>query len=234
MLIITILPSEAYSYDSRIRLGITVFADRRNGVSEEDARVITNTLTNALAGSPGIRIFERHQLDAALRELNLRRNVAMDESTIMELGRIAGLQYVIIASIDSLGRSEYRSEQILSRISSRRPHGDFSSVTERHEVSMRLLDVATGEVRFSFVEEGTAQDIRSRAWGVTTSTHGNLKTRAVRDASTRLANSIRSTLNQEFESRYASAPIPASGGYNPRNTGLSEEERDFLESIRNR
>ena len=82
--------------DNRVRIGITVYPDSRKGMSEQDAQLITNMLTHELVENKKIRVFERWQLDAALRELNLGYNVNMDERTIMEAGKIVGLQYVLI------------------------------------------------------------------------------------------------------------------------------------------
>ena len=58
--------------DGRIRVGITVYPDvKRNGITEQDAQVITNALTDGLAGTGNIKLYERRQLDAALEELRI-------------------------------------------------------------------------------------------------------------------------------------------------------------------
>jgi len=178
--------------DGRIRVGIAIYAGRANGLNADDARIITNMLTNALAGTPNIRLYERQQLDAVMRELQRSHHTLMDENTIVELGRVAGLQYVLVGAIDSLGRVEHRSDRALRRLT--RIDGDIRSVTERLEVNIRILCVATGEVRYAFAETGTAQELNTRMHGSSTRISGDIRTRAIRDAVQRLSPAIRDTL----------------------------------------
>ena len=44
--------------DERVRIGITIYPDRqRDGMREEDAQLITNMLTNELAGNRRFRLY---------------------------------------------------------------------------------------------------------------------------------------------------------------------------------
>ena len=174
-----------------MRLGVTIFAEgRRNGISNEDASIMTNSLTNALVGTPGLRIYERQQLEAAVREQNLGRRVSMNENTVVELGQLAGLQYVLIGSIDSLGRTERSTHVPIRGLSL----GNMSVRSERLAVSIRMIDVATGAVVMTFSEEGSAQDIQTRGVQSSLRISGDLRNRALHDAMTRLSPKIQSSL----------------------------------------
>ena len=80
--------------DGRIRVGIAIYAGSANGLNADDARIITNMLTNALAGTPNIRLYERQQLDAVMRELQRGQHTLMDENTIVELGMVTSVVLV--------------------------------------------------------------------------------------------------------------------------------------------
>ena len=195
--------------DGRVRIGIGIYGNSRNGMTEDDARIITNMLTNALVGSKNIRLYERQQLDAVMQELRLGRGVYMDERMIVELGKVAGLQYMLIGSIDSLGRNEYRSDNIFSRISPSIHSGSVTTIVERHEINIRMLDVATGEVRLSFAEQGSAQDVHTRIMYSSSRETGSLRTRAVRDAMSRLTGRVGNALTKEFASLSSSSGSPS-------------------------
>ena len=115
----------------------------------------------------------------------------MDENTIMELGKIAGLQYVLVGSLDSLGRREYRSDMIIVR-------GSMTTVEEKYEINIRMLDVATGEVCFSFSEGGSASEVYTHFSNASSRESGALKSRAIRDGMSRLTKRVSEALNNEF------------------------------------
>jgi len=177
--------------DNRVRIGITVYPDSGKGMSEQDAQLITNMLTHELVGNKNIRVFERWQLDAALRELGLGSDVNMDERTIMEAGKIVGLQYVLIGSLDFLGRKESRNDLIIIR-------GDVATVEEKYAVSIRMLDVTTGEVRLSFAEDGNAREVFTNLQSASSRETGSLKAQAIRDAMSRLTRRVSDTLTREY------------------------------------
>jgi len=176
--------------DNRVRIGITVYPDSGKEMSEQDAQLITNMLTHELAENKNIRVFERWQLDAALRELDLGHNANMDERTIMEVGKIVGLQYALIGSLDFLGRKESRNDLIIIR-------GDVTTVEEKYAVSIRMLDVTTGEVRLSFAEDGNASEVFTNFQSASSRETGALKAQAIRDAMSRLTKRVSDALTRE-------------------------------------
>jgi phage gp36-like protein len=175
------------SNNSRARIGLATFASRENGLTEEDARIITNSLSNlimALRDRSNVSLFERQQIHAALREIGIGTdNILINRSTLPRLGEVAGVEYVFVASVVSLGRETSRSK-----------YG--TTYRERVEVNVRMLDVATGEVHLSI----------SRNDSASSSSTSGLRAQAIRDAMDRrgifgdksIAERIRDALIKEF------------------------------------
>ena len=179
--------------DGRVRIGVAIFAEEKvNGMRDNDARLIASSLTTALMRlPPHIEIYERHQFDSIIREQGTTGASRMfDEGTLVDLGRLAGVQYVLIASVTYLGteRSSYTDNR------GRTTYTDRTKV----EVGIRMLDVATGRVRLAF----SRTDSASGSAGST-----GLRTQAIRDAmerdgffgsGTRLVKTVRDALEKAF------------------------------------
>ena len=190
--------------DGRIRVGVTIYPDVRgnigNGLTEEDAQIMTNMLTEELTKTRNIRLYERRQLDAAIEELRRGGSIVMDERTIMELGKMSGLQYVLTGSIDYLGRRESRENWVV---------GEIFSIEEKLIINIRMLDVATGEVLLAASEEGSARTRQENFVGIQTRRieAGGLRAQAVRDSMSRLSIKVRDGLTREF--LFSSSDLPS-------------------------
>ncbi|MDR1509763.1 MAG: hypothetical protein LBS53_08995 [Synergistaceae bacterium] len=199
----------AEAADDRVRLGITVYAnERKNGINEQDAQIITNALTDGLAGTRNVRIYERRQIDAALEELHKGGTAIIDESTAVEVGKMAGLQFILTASMTSLGRTENTSSMIIIK-------GSQTTVEESLEVNIRMIDVETGEVKLSMSQEGSAKETYTNIGGLSSSkASGALRTKAVRNAMPELVRRIRNELSSYTVQvpSYQPASRPATGG----------------------
>jgi len=192
--------------DGRVRIGITIYADwDRNGLMEEDAQLMTNMLTDELAGTRNIRLYERRELESALKELRRGGSLAMDQNTVMRLGKIAGLQYVLIGSVDALGGKNedihVRGRDLKRKNDLDRVTLDHNTVAEKYAVNVRMIDVATGEIRLSVTEEKTAKAQSIRIPIITkreTVGPGDLRRQAIKSAMTSLTKKIRDSLTREF------------------------------------
>jgi len=198
--------------DGRARIGITIYADwNRNGLTEEDAQLMTNMLTDGLAGTRNIRLYERRELESALKELRRGGSLAMDQNTVVRLGKIAGLQYVLIGSVNELGQKttiDTVDARPLSRLGGKDVkkvapivQGSQHTVAEKYAVNVRMIDVATGEVRFSVTEEKNAK-VSSTSTRIFSNTKtvgpDDLRRQAIKDAMGRVTKKVRDSLTREF------------------------------------
>jgi len=161
--------NHALASGERINIGIAVFEDRQIGLSAQDALLITNTLTNNLTGIQNVTLIERHRLEDAIRIEFLRRNEPeMDIDTMAEVGRLLGLQYIIVSSLVSL------IEDMPIR---REP----TRLEVEYEVNVRMIYVATGAVIFSRSQTNSAEERTFRRI-------------AIREATSELAIALRDEL----------------------------------------
>ncbi|MHC4234858.1 MAG: CsgG/HfaB family protein [Planctomycetota bacterium] len=108
-----------------------VFSDQPQSVAVLDFRVIgegldpaagealATVIRSAIVRAGGVRLIERQALADILKEQDLQVTDIVDPATAVELGRIAGVDWLVLGSIASLGRT--------------------------HTVTSRVVDVTTGE-----------------------------------------------------------------------------------------
>ena len=169
--------------DGRIRVGITVYANSQMGLNDQDALLITNILTDNLVGTPNVLIYERQRFDAILEELRRTGSVIFDTATAAQLGEMAGVQYVITASLSELQLSSTNNFFIRGMVDAR----------ARYEVNVRMINVETGEVRLSKSAEGSESKTFQ---GNNRTEMQSLRTAAIRKATRELAEAIKDEIRR--------------------------------------
>ncbi|MDR1742063.1 MAG: hypothetical protein LBR38_09540 [Synergistaceae bacterium] len=177
-----------------VRIGVLQFYSKTPNVSQGQAEAITDFFSRALSDSKSIALIERERLASIGRESKLSMSGLVDPSMAVEVGRLAGCQYMILGSVTSLtvDKSSFA----------------FSVVGQASEkanatVDMRVLDVTTGEIVMAIAETGTAESTAQvfQLGGMQSGEvkGGDLQARAIENAVTKLANRIR----EEFAGEYA-------------------------------
>lgn len=129
---------------------VAVVLNGSSGGAEVD-RALTDMLTAALRQS-GMRVVERVNLDAILKEQNLTREGIVDPATAAPTGKLLGADYLITAKATEFGVRD-------DRIGGGFGLGDLGGLqvrntTARVVIDARLLDVATGSVLVTSNGEG--------------------------------------------------------------------------------
>jgi curli biogenesis system outer membrane secretion channel CsgG len=102
---------------------------------------ISNLLTNRMVQNGTFSIIERSQIAAVLREQNLGASGRIDASTAAEIGRILGVDAVVVGSVTRFNVEERRSGvSVLGFGNSRR-----RQIAEV-EVTARMIDTTTAEI----------------------------------------------------------------------------------------
>ena len=189
MLLVIPLNKASAADDGRIRIGLAVYANPEMGLSVDDARLITNILTDNLIGIRNVALIERHRLDTILEELGFSHtDPAVDEKTKVEIGKIAGLQYIITSSLSSRWEksgNEYKYYAVACTI------------------NVRLINVETAEVHLSISETKSA---RNGSWPIGGIKNPNsaqeqqvlqsLRTKAIEDTTSELAKKLRDEITK--------------------------------------
>jgi curli biogenesis system outer membrane secretion channel CsgG len=181
----------------KIRLGVLKFNSKAEGVSDKQAEIITDIFTGTLSGSKTISVHERVELDKIGEELRLGQSGLIDPSTAAEIGKLAGLQYILLGSVTNLSQKEEVFNLPIKGF-------NFTSVT--HEatatIDIRIVDVETTEIRMALKESGFASDssggITYKGGGVVDAEFGGLKASAISAAAYRLGREIREKLGGEY------------------------------------
>lgn len=70
-------------------------------------------LITDFTANPGLRVLEREKLEDALKELNLGESKYADKSTFAKIGKVLGVEYLVIGSLVCGGKNQCR---ITSRV----------------------------------------------------------------------------------------------------------------------
>lgn len=113
------------------------------------ARGISDLLTIKLVQDGSYSVVERSRIDAVLREQNFGATGRVDASTAAEIGRILGVEYVVLGSVTRFNLEENRSGGSVGICLPFVGCGVGASVTTQTanvELTARLVDTTTAEI----------------------------------------------------------------------------------------
>jgi curli biogenesis system outer membrane secretion channel CsgG/TolA-binding protein len=189
-------PSEAAD---RIRMGMIKFESKAAGVSDRQAEIITDIFTNVLHGAKSIAVMERAEIESIGAELKLQMSGLVDPATAVQIGKIKGLQYMVMGAVTELSKKGSGGAVPLFVIPGSVGGG---SVTASAKVDVRIVDVETSEVVMAVSEVGMSKNsaqafnLYGVRWGE--AEFGGLEARAIADASLRLAHKIKEKMGGEY------------------------------------
>ena len=189
------LPS--WAGEERVRIGVFQFESKTSGVSQQQANAVMDMMTRALASSKSISVIERAQLDKVGKEIRLGQSGLVDASTAAEVGRIAGVQYILLGAVTELNKKASGGAIPL--------FGNIGIATSSEEaqatIDVRLVDTSTAEVKLALSETGYSSNETSGLYlggaVLAEGTFDGLESRAISDSVTRLAARIRGSLGGE-------------------------------------
>ncbi len=190
-----VLPS--WAGEEKVRIGVFQFESKASGVSQQQANAVMDLMTRALASSRSIAVIEREQLDKVGKEIRLGQSGLVDASTAAEVGRVAGVQYILLGAVTELSKKASGGAIPL--------FGHIGIATGSEEaqatIDVRIVDTSTAEIRLAFSETGySSNEVSGLYLGgavLAEGTFDGLEGRAISDSVTRLAARIRGTLGGE-------------------------------------
>ena len=176
------LTTPAESAD-KIRIGIVGFTGKAGEVSNERALIISDLFSAELANCQSIALYERERMKQIGEEVRLNLSGLVDMKTAVEVGRIAGAQYVLMGAITELLTIGGDSQEA------------------RATLDIRLIDTSTSEIRLAMTETGTSSNsslsLSFAGFTLAEREFGSLQAQAIADAVVRLAYDIRREIGGE-------------------------------------
>jgi len=130
---------------------------------------ITSSIEGMLASMGGADVFSREDLEKVLKEQKLQQSGLMDENTLVKVGKLAGVQYIITGSLDSVTQ-EYKDYTKMAKTATSSPNGQqqqqsltgmlfktavnvgasyASGMKITAIVNVKVIDVTTGKIVLS-------------------------------------------------------------------------------------
>jgi len=134
-------------------------------------KAITSALEGVLADMGGADIYSREDLDKVIKEQKFQQSGLVDENTAVEVGKLAGVKYIITGSIDSVTQKYDDYEKAVQAATQNNQKNDVTSkllntainfgasaksgmkITTR--VTFKVIDVETGKIVASVQKEET-------------------------------------------------------------------------------
>ena len=151
LIIILIISSVGFSKELP-RVAVIGFDSTAPGyiwrIDSELSKAATDLMMNALIKTERFRVFERIKLDAILKEQDFQAySGRVDPSTAVEIGKMLGVDLIVTGNVTSIVYKKSGGIQI-GPLSLKK-----SSATVT--VTVRAINVTTGEIIFSEVKKGT-------------------------------------------------------------------------------
>jgi curli biogenesis system outer membrane secretion channel CsgG len=176
-------------------------AAQQLGVQNDLGETFAGLLITQLSTDGKFVLFERSALDKIIKEQNLSNSDRADQNTAIKLGRIAGVDGIVIGTV-----TQYTGEVVTNTSKGfslgRIPIPGSQSVTRTVSVGLtaRLIDTSTGLILASAVGTGTAKQNQSNMAGTTTTGSAMFPAKLTNDATTQAITQV----VQQIEA----APLP--------------------------
>lgn len=187
----------ATSASAKMRIAILEFSNNTPNASESVARAITDMFTTELANSNSFSVYERAQLESIAAEQKLSASGLVDSKTAIQLGKIAGVQMVILGAITEF--TETKSAGVIPI-----PYlGGIATGNNKAKVTLdvRVINTTTGEITLAMRESGLADHAAGGVmlYGVTFAEgqHGGILSAATQDAVRRVSSKLRRIVGGE-------------------------------------
>ena len=121
------------------------------------AEVVTDAITVALVNSGSYTVLERTQLEKALKEINFQNSGMVDQSKIIELGKMTGTDYTVVGKVLLSTVVDNALHKGCGDVfGGGNPYGRFiPRYRGKVTLDVRFIDNTTGELIFAQVMEGS-------------------------------------------------------------------------------
>lgn len=146
-----------YEYPSIAVLPYVNKGATSKNLSPKDASVVSDIVLEKLVDSGRFTLVEREVLLNVLNEIAMQSGGSFNETTIVKLGNLTGASFLVAGSITGLSTKKSG----LSAGDSLKGKGSFNKMTVVANVTMRFIDVETGQIVMA--ASGTGESARTNA-----------------------------------------------------------------------
>ena len=134
---------------------------QRLGAKDDLGLALSNLLVNDLAGGGKVQIVERSALDKILKEQNLSNTDRMDNTMAARIGKIAGVDAILICSVTQFVGSikETGGSRLMVGLSGGKNNAHQMETKVSIVTTARLIDVNTGVVMTTAQGQGDAKHV---------------------------------------------------------------------------
>ena len=125
-------------------IAVLPFIDAPGPQAKGSGAVVVNAITTQLYKCRGIRVIERTRIKALMTERDLQVSHMQDTSVATEIGKMADADAVLVGSL-----TQYEAQQDYSHGAVYVFSGGSTKHMHRVGISVRLVDVKTGQVLFA-------------------------------------------------------------------------------------
>jgi curli biogenesis system outer membrane secretion channel CsgG len=184
------------------------------GTNIDVGKGIAEVLVDRLVQGHSYIVYERKALDKILAEQNFSNSDRVDSNTAAKIGRLAGVEAIILGSITQFGRddSSISTGGIGGKYTSRVGLGTLGKKSSRAvvQISARLINVDTGEVMAVAQGRGEATrsglDVSGGSVGRTTIAGGGVDMRSSNFSNTILGEAVNKAVTELAGRLDANAP----------------------------
>jgi TolB-like protein len=121
--------------------------------SPDSGQIVVNAIIAEIYQCPGLTVVERSRLKAIMDERSLQTSQLQDTSVATEIGKIAGADAVILGEVTQYEAQEEYSHGAVYVVSA-------GETKHKHRVgiSLRMVDVKTGEVLYAELGGGESKE----------------------------------------------------------------------------
>ena len=200
LLLFVMYAAQAFSAE-RVRVAILGFENNADGLSQGKANIISDMLVQHLAGSRTIEVYERQQLVQTVgKEMEYALSGLVDISTAVEVGRLVGVQYILLGSTTEFSENHGGGWNPVSLFIGVNIIDKKSTINAT--INMRAIDTTTGQVKFAFSETGSSSASQTTLGGFiplnAEGEFGPLGSKAIAAATGRLSGRIKEVLGGEY------------------------------------
>lgn len=142
----------------RKKVAVLEFDDQTDYGYGRIGRSAAAVLTTYLDRSEQFALYERAKIDLILEEQQIAAGTKIDAGRAAEIGKTAGLDFVVIGTVSSFGYKTIRNQALI--------FGSSVKQIAEATVDVRLVEVATGRIIAAESGRGTAEDSTAKVLGV--------------------------------------------------------------------
>jgi len=191
--LLLLLVTFANAQSSKIGVGIMPFTYASGASNSEDANSIQETVTNSFVKTKRFNIVDRSKMDLLKKEKELQKTEDFIDGTVIAQGNALGAEYLISGHVISAQATQMTTES------------GKSVYKAKLAISIKVIDVATGQVITSETIEPKAGNSLLGAIGIGSSSPQLAISKAIQD----IQDKIDSFVMRNFPSTFSIVEIQA-------------------------